>query len=111
MGDGSPFLGCAVGGAREVSMVTRGERIAARVSPEVTRQIQEAASLAGCSVSAYVASVIANAAAGEAVGDPALVRLSLADSLQLANALLAPRSPNEALRAAFKDYRQLTGKG
>ena len=36
--------------------------------------------------------------------------LSERDSLILAEALLNPRGPNEALRAAFEDYEKFVGR-
>lgn len=85
------------------------ERLAARVPAAVKEQIQRAADLTGRSLTDFVIAS-AQAAAEETIRRYEVVQLAAGDSRLLAEALLNPPEPNAHLRAAFDDYRQLTGR-
>ena len=85
------------------------QRLAARVPAGIKEHIQRAADLSGRSLSDFVIAS-AQAAADETIRRYELIELTARDSRVLAEALLNPPEPNAALRAAFEDYRQFTGR-
>jgi uncharacterized protein (DUF1778 family) len=86
----------------------RSERIEARLSPEAKAVIQRAADISGRSVSDFVVTS-ALEAANEAIREHQVIALSARDSIMFVEALLNPKGPNEALRKAFRQHRELFG--
>ena len=87
---------------------TKPERLEARLPVETKAIIQHAADLSGRSLSDFVVSS-ALAAAEETIRNHEVIVLSARDSIALAEALLNPREPNQALRSAFRLHRELFG--
>ncbi len=88
--------------------VRRAERLEARITAEQKLLLQRAADLQGRSLSDFVIAS-AHEAAVRAIQTVQAIQLGEADSRAFAEALLAPRQPNAALRAAVRRYRQATG--
>jgi uncharacterized protein (DUF1778 family) len=86
----------------------RSERLEARLPAEAKAIIQHAADISGRSLSDFVATS-ALAAAEETIRRHEVIVLSARDSLALVEALLNPKGPNEALRAAARRHRELIG--
>lgn len=68
--------------------------------------VKRAAEIQGRSVSDFVVSA-AQEAAQRTVEETAIIRLSIEDQLALAEAILNPPEPNEALRKAADAYKRL----
>jgi uncharacterized protein (DUF1778 family) len=81
-------------------------RLAARIPPELHALIKHAAEISGRSMTDFVVEA-ATAAAQRAVEQSNVMRLSVADSQVLAEALLNPPTPNSALERAFVRRTQL----
>jgi uncharacterized protein (DUF1778 family) len=90
-------------------VLTKRDRLEARISPEQKMLFQRAAALHGQSLSDYVVSTVQKAAE-EALRDHEIMTLSARDSRIFVEALLNPPEPNDALRAAFMDYKEFTGQ-
>jgi len=88
---------------------TKRDRLEARISPTQKQLFQRAAALRGQTLSDYVVSAVQKDAE-TTVREHDFMMLSERDSLILAEALLNPRGPNEALRAAFEDYETFVGQ-
>jgi uncharacterized protein (DUF1778 family) len=86
----------------------RPERIEARLSSEAKAVIQRAADISGRSVSDFVVTS-ALEAAKETIREHEVIVLSVRDSKTFVEALLNPKGPNEALRRAFRQHRELFG--
>ena len=86
----------------------RSERLEARLPAEAKAIIQRAADISGRSLSDFVASS-ALEAAEEAIRRHEVIVLSTRDSIAFVEALLNPKGPNEALRAAARRHRELIG--
>lgn len=86
----------------------RDERLEARLTMEQKSLFQRAADLQGRSLSDFVVASAYDAAL-RAIEDAQTIRLQEADSRAFAEALLNPRRPNAALRAAARRYREVTG--
>ena len=86
----------------------RSERLEARLPVEAKAIIQHAADISGRSLSDFVATS-ALEAAEETIRRHEVMVLSARDSLTLIEALLNPKGPNEALRAAARRHRELIG--
>lgn len=84
------------------------ERLEARLPAEAKAIIQHAADISGRSLSDFVVTS-ALEAAEETIRRHEVIVLSARDSLALAEALLNPKGPNEALRAAARRHRELLG--
>jgi uncharacterized protein (DUF1778 family) len=82
----------------------RHERFAARLSAAQKARLQRAADLTGRSLTDFVIAA-AEREAEEMIRRHEIIELSARDSLRLAEALLNPPAPNDALRAAWEDYR------
>jgi uncharacterized protein (DUF1778 family) len=104
-------------GTMEVLMATtktrarskpRLERLEARLSADAKAIIQHAADLSGRSLSDFVVSS-ALKAAEEEIREREIIMLSVRDSIALAEALLNPKGPNEALLEAARRHRELIG--
>lgn len=91
------------------SRSTKRDRLEARISPTQKQLFQRAAALRGQKLSDYVVSAVQKDAE-TTVREHDMMVLSERDSRILAEALLNPRGPNEALRAAFEDYETFVGQ-
>lgn len=85
------------------------ERLEARVSPEQKSLFQRAATLRGQTLSDYVVNIVQQDAE-ETIHKHEIITLSARDSCIFVDALLNPSGPNDALRAAFEDYKEFTGQ-
>ena len=83
----------------------RQERIEARLTAEQREIIARAATLEGLSTSSFVVQR-ALASAAQTVEQHEVVRLSAGDGRRIAEALLDPPEPTEALIEAVRQYRQ-----
>lgn len=81
-------------------------RLAARIPPELHALIKHAAEISGRSITDFVVEA-ATAAAQRAVEQSNVIRLSVADSVIFAEALLDPPKPNAALERALVRRAQL----
>lgn len=68
--------------------------------------VKRAAEIQGRSVSDFVVSA-AQEAAQRTIEETAIIRLSIEDQLALAEAILNPPEPNEALRKAADAYKRV----
>jgi len=84
----------------------RSARLEARIAPEALAVVKRAAEIQGRSVSEFVVAA-AQEAAGRIIESSSIIRLSVADQRQLAEALLNPPKPNAALRRAFAAHKRL----
>ncbi len=80
-----------------------------RISPEQKAWFQQAASLAGCTLSDFVIRSV-RSAAGETIRKYQVMTLSAPDSTAFVDALLNPPEPHEHLRAAVRCYRAFTNE-
>ena len=94
------------GVARAKSESASTARLAARIPPELHALIKHAADISGRSITDFVVEA-ATAAAQRAIEQSIVMRLSMADSVVLAEALLNPPKPNAALERAFVRRTQL----
>jgi uncharacterized protein (DUF1778 family) len=85
---------------------TRSTRLEARVSHEALAVLKRAAEIQGRSLSDFVVTA-AQAAAEKTIAETQIIRLSVADQRQLAEALLNPPKPAAALRRARDAHRRL----
>ena len=93
---------------REMSSPTgsrKRERVEARLSAEQKALIERAARLRGCSLSDYLVRSAQDAAERD-IHNHEVITLSARDSQLFVEALLNPRSPNEALLAAAREYQE-----
>jgi uncharacterized protein (DUF1778 family) len=81
------------------------ERIETRLPSEAKRQIEYAAELQGRSVSDFVVSA-ALVEAAKVIEQQKVLRLSIEDSIALADAILNPPEPNAKAVAAARRYKQ-----
>jgi uncharacterized protein (DUF1778 family) len=85
------------------------ERIEARVTAEDKTLVQQAAALAGMSLTDFIM-LSAREAAMETIRSHQVIRLTVEDSAAFAEALLNPPEPNENLRALAEHYRKFMGE-
>jgi len=85
---------------------SRTARIEARIAPEALAVVRRAAELQGRSVSDFVVAA-AQEAAGRAIEEAQIIRLSVEDQRAFADAILNPPPPSPALVRAAEAYRQL----
>jgi len=83
----------------------RSERLEARISSEQKALFQHAAELQGRTLTDFVIASVHESAV-KAIAELEAVRLTAADSLAFAEALLHPRKPAQDLRAAAERYRK-----
>ncbi|TPN66088.1 DUF1778 domain-containing protein [Mesorhizobium sp. B1-1-1] len=88
------------------NQLTRTSRLEARISPDMLSVVKRAAEIQGRSVSDFVVSA-AQEAAQRTIEETAIIRLSIEDQLALAEAILNPPEPNEALRKAADAYKRV----
>lgn len=91
---------------RSASESASSARLAARIPPELHALIKHAAEITGRSMTDFVVEA-ATAAAHRALEQSTVMRLSVADSLVFAEAMLNPPKPNAALRRALDRNAQL----
>lgn len=84
------------------------ERVDVRVAPETKVLLQRAAAIRGRSLSDFVVES-AQEAAVAAVRDHQVMALTAEDSRLLAEIMLDPPEPTEALIRAFRRHRELIG--
>jgi uncharacterized protein (DUF1778 family) len=85
---------------------TRTARIEARLAPEALTVIRRAAEIQGRSVSDFVVAA-AQEAAGRAIEEAQIIRLSVTDQRAFAEAILDPPPPSPALSRAAEAWRGL----
>jgi uncharacterized protein (DUF1778 family) len=83
-------------------------RIEARIAPETKAMIQLAADIESCSLAEYL-SKSAQAAAQITIANHNVLKLNAEDSRAFAEAILNPKEPNAALKAAAAWYKQEMG--
>ena len=88
---------------------TRTSRLEARITPEGLAIVRRAAEIQGRSVSDFVVAA-AQEAAGKAVTELEVIRLSLAAQEKFADLLLNPPPVAPALKKAFERHRALVLK-
>ncbi len=81
-------------------------RLEARISTDLHALLKRAAEIEGRTMTDFVISAV-HEAAQRALEQHAMVRLSLADQEQLAEALLAPPAPSPAMARAFERRARL----
>lgn len=84
------------------------ERIEARVPPDVKRRIEYAAELQGRSLTDFVTAA-ADERACAVIEQHQVVRLSVDDSMALAESILNPPAPNAKAIAAARRYKEKMG--
>jgi uncharacterized protein (DUF1778 family) len=84
-------------------------RLEARVSPEVMERLKRAAEIQGRTLTDFVVAA-ADEAACRTIEQTEIIRLSLEDQRQIAEAILNPPEPVPALKRAAQRYRELFGK-
>src|ERR1700728_181208 len=85
---------------------TRTSRIEARIAPDALAAVKRAAEIQGRSVSDFVVAA-AQEAALKTIEETQLVRLSLADQIAFAQAIITPPERTAALRRAKVAHRRL----
>ena len=88
---------------------SRSARLETRITPENLTVIKRAAEIQGRSVSDFVATA-AQEAAHRAIEETQIIRLSVEDQRRLAEAILNPPEPTDALRRAFESHRRLIAR-
>ena len=83
-------------------------RLEARLPVEVHALLKRAAELQGRSLTDFVVTA-ARDAASRTIEEAEIIRLSVADQRQIAEAILNPPEPTAALRRAFKRRLELFG--
>jgi uncharacterized protein (DUF1778 family) len=83
-------------------------RLEARLPPEVMARLKRAAEIQGRTLTDFVVAA-ADEAACRAIEQTEIIRLSIQDQRQIAEAILNPPEPTPALRRAAKRYRELFG--
>ncbi|HKP51632.1 MAG TPA: DUF1778 domain-containing protein [Chloroflexia bacterium] len=89
----------------EARRAMKSERLEARVTRQQKALLQRAAELRGLSLTDFLI-MSAQSAAEAIIREHNVITLTARDSLAFAEALLNPREPNEALRAAFARYSE-----
>ncbi len=85
-------------------------RLEARLPPDVMARLKRAAEIQGRTLTDFVVAA-ADEAACRAIEQTEIIRLSIEDQRQIAEAILNPPQPAPALRRAAKRYRELFGAG
>jgi uncharacterized protein (DUF1778 family) len=83
-------------------------RLEARLPNDVHALLKRAAEIEGRSLTDFVVSA-ARAAAYRTIEETEVIRLSVQDQRQIAEALLNPPEPTPALKKAFRRRRELLG--
>ena len=85
-------------------------RLEARLPTDVMARLKRAAEIQGRTLTDFVVAA-ADEAACRTIEQNEIIHLSLEDQRQLAESILNPPEPNEALKKAAKKYRQLINEG
>ena len=83
-------------------------RLEARLPNEVMARLKRAAEIQGRTLTDFVVTA-ADEAACRAIEQTEIIRLSVEDQRQIAEAILNPPEPAPALRKAYRRYRELFG--
>jgi uncharacterized protein (DUF1778 family) len=83
-------------------------RLEARLPPEVMTRLKRAAEIQGRTLTDFVVAA-ADEAACRTIEQTDIIRLSVGDQRQIAEAILNPPEPTPALIRAAKRYRELFG--
>lgn len=86
----------------------RTARVEARIAPEVLAVVRRAAEIQGRSISDFLVAA-AQEAAHRTIEDAQVIRLSVADQVRFAEALLTPPAPSKALDRAAEAHARLVG--
>jgi len=92
----------------DVSQLTRGARLEARITHEQKALFQQAALLSTRTLSEFVVAS-AQEAALRIIDEHQNLRLTRDEQLRFVNALLKPPTPSKRLRQAGAQYRGMTG--
>ena len=84
----------------------RTARVEARIAPEALAIVKRAAEIQGRSVSEFIVDA-AQEAAHRTIEETSIIRLSVEDQRLIADAIMNPPAPNDALRRAFEAHSQL----
>ena len=85
---------------------TRSTRLEARIAPDALAVLKRAAEIQGRSLSDFVVAA-AQEAAQKTIAETQIIRLAVDDQRALAQALLNPPEPNDALRRARDAHKRL----
>jgi uncharacterized protein (DUF1778 family) len=83
-------------------------RLEARLPSDVMQRLKRAAEIQGRTVTDFVVAA-ADEAACRAIAETEIIRLSVEGQRQIAEAILNPPPPTEALKRAAKRYRERFG--
>lgn len=86
------------------------ERTEARVTVQQKALLQRAADIRGRGLPEFIISS-AEAMAEETIRTYEVITLNAQDNLAFVDAVLRPPAPNDALRAAARRYKEITGLG
>jgi uncharacterized protein (DUF1778 family) len=92
------------------AQATATARLEARLPIEVMVRLKRASELQGRTLTDFVVAA-ADEAACRAIEQTEIIRLSLEDQRQIADAIVNPPAPNRAWRKAAKRHRELFGEG
>ena len=95
--------------AKPAKAKLRSARIEARITPENLAVIKRAAEIQGRSVSDFLVTA-AQDAAHRVIEETHIIRLTVEQQRQFAEALINPPEPTPALRRAFETHRRLFGR-
>ncbi len=87
----------------------RTTRLEARISPDALVVVKRAAEIQGRSISDFVVSA-AHEAAQKTIEEAQIIRLSIGDQRALAESILDPPEPTNALRRAKAAHKRLISK-
>jgi len=85
-------------------------RLEARLPNDVLARLKRAAEIQGRTLTDFVVAA-ADEAACRAIEQTEIIRLSIEDQRQIADAILNPPQPAPALKRAARRYRELFGRG
>jgi uncharacterized protein (DUF1778 family) len=85
-------------------------RLEARLPMEVMMRLKRASEIQGRTLTDFVVAA-ADEAACRAIEQTEIIRLSIEDQRQIAEAILNPPAPAKALKKAAKRHRDLFGEG
>jgi uncharacterized protein (DUF1778 family) len=94
--------------AKNMRLEPQSARLEARLPNEVLTRLKRAAEIQGRTLTDFVVAA-ADEAACRAIEQSEILRLSLEDQRQIAQAILNPPEPVPALRKAFRQHRKLFG--
>lgn len=87
-------------------MTVSTARLEARISTDLHAMLKRAADIQGRTMTDFVVAAVQQAAK-QAIEQAEVIRLTMADQKNFANALLAPPKPTPALKRAFARRRKL----